>query len=435
MKNLNVKNLNVKNLNVKNLNVKNLDVKNLNVKNLNVNNPNVKNLNVKTRLPNSKYFIALLYTHDSKMNKNSFIRKLRASKYVLYFIVLAILLYVSYYLGRQFVGGDVVGEGFEASSPGNTVPEVAFPFKNFRDDKGALINIILISAPFRTDDHEKMYEEYKNKGMHFCGISSYLDFPDYIINPHESRFHEERKHDYYKMVTTWIHCFRNPCPALKNSGLPLLLMSEADLKDHRGYYKPDPAIQKEYDFMYICLDDDDTGKTCKPGWNWYNRNWDLAKKCLVVMCQKFNLKGVIMGRTNCEYTDLCSGIVKTMPFLPFHEFQKEMQKCRFLFAPNISDASPRVLTEALCYNMPILVNENIIGGWHNVVPGVTGEFFTDEFNIIPALEKITRNYATYQARDWYCNNRGQEIAGGQMAQFLKDNYPNMSSPDTKYVTI
>ena len=360
--------------------------------------------------------------------KNSLIR--RSLKYVFIFFLISVVIFsfISYCLGEEC--NTTKKEGFQEEK---IVPEVKFPFKNFRDDTGSLINIILISAPFRTEDDETKYAEYTKKGLNFCGISSYLDFPDKIINPFESRFHEEKKHDYYKMVSTWIHCFRDPCAALKNSGLPLLMMSEADLKDHQGYYKPDPNIKKEYDFMYICLNDE--GEKCEPGWQGYNRNWELAKKCLIVMCKNFKLKGVIVGRTHCPFTEHCTGIVKTLPFMEFHEFQKEMQKCRFLFVPNISDASPRVLTEALCYNMPVLVNYNIIGGWHNVVPGVTGEFFTDEFDVVPALEKMTKKNNTYQARDWFCKNRGQGIAGAQMAQFLKDNYPNINRPDTKYVTI
>ena len=79
----------------------------------------------------------------------------------------------------------------------------------------------------------------------------------------------------------------------------------------------------------------------------------------------------------------CNGIVKVVPFLAFDAFQKEMQKCRFLFVPNIADASPRVITEAICYNMPVLVNRNILGGWHYVEPGVTGEFFTPALHAAP----------------------------------------------------
>jgi hypothetical protein len=153
------------------------------------------------------------------------------------------------------------------------------------------------------------------------------------------------------------------------------------------------------------------------------------------MCRDYKLKGIIVGRTNCEFTNLCSGIVKTVPFMDFHTFQKEMKKCKWLFVPNISDASPRVMTEALCYNMPVLTNYDIIGGWHNVIPGVTGEFFTNETDIVPALDNLTQKYDKYRAREWYCNNRGRNIYGRKLAKFLKDNYPTLNNPDVEWVDI
>jgi len=313
------------------------------------------------------------------------------------------------------------------------VPKVEFPFKNLFDDKGEKLNILLISAPFRTEEHEKKYEEYKQRGLSFCGISSYLDFPGKINNPHEDRFHEERKHDYVKMVDAWLHCFRSPPPNLSQSNLPQLLLAEADLKDP-DIVDYNPNETKEYDFMYVCLNDGD-GKKCEPGWNWYIRNWDLAKKCLEVMCKKYKLRGVIVGRENCEFTEYCSGIVKVFPFLEYPDFQKLMRKCRFLFVPNISDASPRVISEAICYNMRVLVNYNILGGWNNVIPGVTGEFFTDEKNVSNALDKIIPNYDTYTPRDWFKANRGKKISGAILADFLIENYPDINNNHMKYATI
>ena len=320
----------------------------------------------------------------------------------------------------------------------SNVPDVKFPFKNARDNNGNKLNVIMISAPFRTQEDENTYNELKKQNMKFCGISSYLDFPDKIVNPFEDRFHEERKHNYISMVDSWLYCFRpEKMPKkLSNSKLPMMLITEADLKDTDGYYKPDPTIEKEYDFMYICLDDDESpDPKCVPGWQWYNRNWDLAKKCLEVMCHDYNLKGIIVGRTNCEFTNKCNGIVKTVPFMDFHTFQKEMKKCKWLFVPNISDASPRVMTEALCYNMPVLTNYDIIGGWHNVIPGVTGEFFTNETDIVPALDNLTQNYDKYKAREWYCNNRGRNIYGKKLAEFLKKNYPTLNNPNIEWADI
>lgn len=320
----------------------------------------------------------------------------------------------------------------------SNVPDVKFPFKNCRDHHGKKLNIIMISAPFRTLQDEEKYVELKNAGMNFCGISSYLDFPGKIKNPHEDRFHEQRRHDYLAMVSSWLYCFREDAipDNLRQSKLPMMLMAEADLKDTDGYYKPDPNVKKEYDFMYICLDDDESpNPKCQPGWQWYNRNWDLAKKCLEVMCRDYHLKGYIVGRTNCEFTNLCDGIVKVVPFMDFHTFQSEMKKCKWLFVPNISDASPRVMTEAMCYNMPVLTNYNIIGGWHNVIPGVTGEFFTDENDMREGLDKLTKNYDTYRAREWYCGNRGRNISGKQLAQFLKQNYPTINNPQIEWADI
>lgn len=311
------------------------------------------------------------------------------------------------------------------------VPKVDFPFKNLFDDNGNRINVILISAPFRERKHEELYENYKSKGMKFAGISSYLEFPGKIINPHESRYHEAQGHNYESMTDTWLHCFREPDNYITDKSKPKILFTEADLKDTDAY-KPNKNIKKEYDFMYVCLKDNDN---CDPGWQSYNRNWELAKKCLTVMCGKYNLKGVIVGRENCPITELCSGIVKIIPFLEFNAFQKEMQKCRFLFISNVSDASPRVITEAICYDIPVLVNQNIVGGWHNVIPHVTGEFFSNEEDIIPALDYMTNNMDKYTPRQWFVSNRGKNISGVILSEFIINNYPDVNNKNTKYMTI
>jgi hypothetical protein len=120
----------------------------------------------------------------------------------------------------------------------NGVPIVEFPFKNVFDDQGVPLNVILIAAPFRNKDDEEAYEKYRRQGLSFCGISSYINFPGHIENPHEDRFHEERGHDYPAMVSAWLHCFREPPANLRQSGLPLMLLAESDLKDTDAH-KPD----------------------------------------------------------------------------------------------------------------------------------------------------------------------------------------------------
>jgi len=296
------------------------------------------------------------------------------------------------------------------------VPTVSFPFKNLFDEAGQKLNVILISAPFREKEHENKYEEYKSKGLSFCGISSYLTFPHPITNPHDNFYHLERKHKYTDMVSAWLHCFRQPSEEIKR--LPHMLLAEADLKDVNTY-KPDVNVEKEYDLMYLSLNDNNE---CRKGWNWVCRNFDLALKCFEKMANR-KLKILVVGRQNCKFPNASQITQKN--FLPFHEFSREMKKCRALFLPNVLDAFPRVLAEALCYDIPVLVNEEIVGGWSSVIPGVTGEFFRSEEDVMPALDKILTQ--KYTPRDWYVTHSGLHNSGKKLATFLVENFPNLNN--------
>jgi len=332
-------------------------------------------------------------------------------RYSIHLFILFIFIFINFYLFLRYKENEFFTQ--------KVVPDVPFPFKNIYDDKGKKMNIIAISAPFRSKEHEDLYQTYKNDGFSFIGISSYLDFPNYIENPHEDRYHEKQNHNYPNMVDAWLNCFRKKGYTHSFKHLPSILMTEADLKDVSDC-KPSSLSEKEYDFIYCCLKDSDT---CQDGWQSYNRNWELAKKCLEVFCER-GLKGVLVGREECEFTKKCDGLVKIVPFLPYHEFQDLIKKSRFLFVPNISDASPRVITESMCHNLPVLVNENILGGWHNVIPGVTGEFFNDETDVGQAVDKIMKGIERYQPLEWYKTNRGRDHSGVELIEFLKKVYPD-----------
>lgn len=304
-----------------------------------------------------------------------------------------------------------------------------FPFKTvFDENNQKLTRIVAVAAPFREQSDEALYERLRKAGKTFIGISSYLNFPNKIHNPFEDRFHEQKRHDYPAMCKAWLHCFRNPNDTTLFRHLPNMLMTEADLVDVGEEASP-ASLAKEYDFMYVCLKDNDQ---CTPGWQSYNRNWEMAKVCLEEMCEKYQLRGIMVGRTGCEYTSKCDGLVKTYEFLPYDQFQAEMRKCRFLFVPNVSDASPRVITEALRYNMPVLCNYHILGGWHNIISGVTGEFFRDPITFAQVMPVFMQRLYTgvYRPREWFVKHRGKLNSGRQMAQFLKKHLPNGCIPDS-----
>ena len=75
-----------------------------------------------------------------------------------------------------------------------------------------------------------------------------------------------------------------------------------------------------------------------------------------------------------------------LDLLPYWDFIKEICKSKFLFIPNIYDASPRTLTQSLSCNVPVLLNYNILGGW-KYINKYTGEFFNDEKDFHKKVEK------------------------------------------------
>lgn len=311
----------------------------------------------------------------------------------------------------------IMNKGIYEKYKNTGIPVVKFPFKNIKNENGKLMNIVALSAPFRSDEDKKTFESLTKKNIPILGITSYLNFPGKIKNKYEDKYHEENKFDYINKCIGWAHCFRNPKQILKN--VPILELSESDFYETKSF---NVSKEKDYDFIYICLKDH--GDKCDPGWQSVNRNWKLAKKCLPIMCKKYNLKGLLIGRVNCKYTDKCKNNLTVVDFLDWFEFIKKMSRSKFIFLPNVEDASPRVLTEAMCLDLPVLVNKNIIGGW-KYVNDKTGEFFTDENDIGPAIEKILNNYDNYEPRKFYENNYGKERSGKKLKKFIEKLHPNL----------
>ena len=299
------------------------------------------------------------------------------------------------------------------------VKKMERPFLNIYTDKDKKLNVVFITHPFTRDETIKEFNEAVKRGVKFLGMSSYSEFPGPISNPHDA-LHDRNldawKYDYFKLTKGWCHCFRNPdlyIPKEVNKAL----ISESDFANYQGHQPTSENTdisKKEYDFIYICLKDNDK---CENGWQAYNRNWDEAKICLDIMCKKYKLKGLLIGRIGCEIPESCHNIMELTEFQEFHTFIKNYAKCKFIFLPNYSDASPRVMTEAMCYNLPILVNSNIIGGWKYVTPE-TGEEYTIN-NFEEKLDKFLANLENYKPREFIINNYGPENSGKKLLEFVK----------------
>ena len=305
--------------------------------------------------------------------------------------------------------------------------------RNLVDENNNICNVILINYPFTEQKKYDRYLEAKSRGVKFIGCSSYINFPCITQNKYDitkNKNNPSWKYNYFDLCFGWFHCFRNPDTCIPKN-FPKALISESDFSRYEGY-KYNPNAKKEYDFIYICLKDgegtnikisDKDKNKCEDGWQSENRNWELGKKCIKIMCEKYNMKGLLIGRENCELPSKCHTLMDTTGFLKYNEFIKQYEKCRFIFVPNILDASPRVLTEALCFNLPCLVNYNILGGW-KYVNDKTGMFFNDENDFDKVLTEFRSKLDTYSPRDYFINNHGSKYEGKKIIEFIKKHVPN-----------
>ncbi|WP_347331864.1 hypothetical protein [Marinimicrobium locisalis] len=87
-----------------------------------------------------------------------------------------------------------------------------------------------------------------------------------------------------------------------------------------------------------------------------------------------------------------------------------------MFVPNVADASPRIIAEALCLDVPILMNENILGGW-KYITAMSGRFFSGEHDVLPCAEEIMSK--RFHPRLAYMNSFGPRRAEQALAGLLK----------------
>jgi hypothetical protein len=295
------------------------------------------------------------------------------------------------------------------------------PFLNVfgvqKNNNRIVTNICFITFPFLDpDQNEKEYMEAKKEGMQFLGCTSYSEFPGNITNkydPLKDKDHPAWKFDYQNLVRGWLHVFRDPQKYI-TANLPMIRLAESDFSDN-SQFLVDSKKEKEFDFLYVCLKDNDT---CSPGWQSEIRSFSLVQKYLDIMCYKYNLKGCLVGRIGCSVPELCTQHLTLTDFMPYDEFIKIYKKCKWTLIASEKDASPRVASESMLNNLPLFMNENILGGWQYIKEGETGEFFNEE-NFEEQLELFLHNLSVYRARDYYLEHFGKFNSGKKLKQFCQ----------------
>ena len=226
--------------------------------------------------------------------------------------------------------------------------------------------------------------------------------------PKGKRPREGRHQEYLSLVDGWAHCFREPTDYLPHD-VPRIRFSNSDnLNPDRvwGMAAQNGATKKKWDFIYSCMPE---------AANVVRKNWDLARRCALRFAERLGLRGLLVGVAGLADTP-SHPLIEVRPQMKWAEFLHCIRRSRVAFFPNTWDPSPRLMAEALCLDVPVLVNREILGGWHYVCDA-TGRFFTDESDAVDAVLALRSNHVA--PREWYVANHGTRNAGPRLAGFLR----------------
>lgn len=315
-------------------------------------------------------------------------------------------------------------------------------FIKLYDNNHNKLNVILVCRPFEKDQDYKVFLTNKHDHI-FLGISSFQEFPKQPLNKHEGWKTEEKPNgdQYYEemyktMFDGWLHCFKNPSDYFDTSK-PHALISESDFVNYESKVPDKDINEREYDYIYVCTRTDwnikNPGEDTCYDWTSINKNWPLAKKCLPILSGPknkggFNLKGLLVGRQGCDLPEDTQQNLTTTLHMDYSQLMKSFENAKFIFIPNVHDASPRIITEAMSFNTRVLINKNIAGGWKyadSTIPESkppAGELFSDENDLSKSLKKLLDNMSTYQPRKQIIDNYGPENSGRKLKKFLLDNF-------------
>lgn len=290
-----------------------------------------------------------------------------------------------------------------------------FPFRYFTDENDRVLPFVAVTGFFREKAAEDRYNEYIKNGIHVFGITAYKSFPNRkLIDSTEGEYERKDTFDYTGKIRDWLCCFRN---AKENGFTDFNRL--ADISESDFYNADDDSVlslPKKYDFIYICNKDSD--KCPLDGWNAFNRNFELAKKCFPIMCSEFGLKGLVVGRENCGLeNEEYSKHLEVVGWLDWGKLQDKMRESKFLFVPNVYDASPRVVAECIIKNLQVLMNRNIVCGF-KYINYQTGELFNDEKDIRDALKNLLAKPSSVSPKKWWSENFSQEKMQHKLRDFL-----------------
>lgn len=215
----------------------------------------------------------------------------------------------------------------------------------------------------------------------------------------------------------WCHCFRNPETYIHSATIPKLLLSESDFCD-TTLFKP-RETPKKFDFFY----------SMKGGHQKKYKNYDLFLQSIPVLVGKMGLNGVLVG-CKVKIPAPYRSKVKVIGLVGSTRMVELLNSSKVAFFPNLRDASPRVLAEALSTNVPAVVNQNIYGGW-KYINEWTGTFFQGVDDLEQAFLRVLNN-PKLDPRKWFKRHYGIPNSGRRLYEWIKSIEPK-ATPAKYYV--
>jgi hypothetical protein len=273
-----------------------------------------------------------------------------------------------------------------------------WPFSRIWAGRSRPTPFVAMHGPLCTVNAVTYFQSIRHS-YRFIGFTSHVDFP---------RSYRHRSDlVWLGACEGWCHCFRDPSQYLP-SGLPSALISYSDFVDCRPQFPI--KSPKHYDLGFVCP----AGK-----WKEYTKNWDLALRCLTsLLSAQPEFKTIVIGR---EQTPDMPDQVTFFPQLEHQRLLEVLSTCRCVLFTGILDASPRLIPECLCLDVPVAVNWNILGGW-KYINRYTGRFFYDEYSVSSAVENCIAHCESPSR--WYFANYGPHLSGRRLARFLTRLEPN-----------
>jgi hypothetical protein len=272
-----------------------------------------------------------------------------------------------------------------------------WPFEALLDRNGRACDWAALHGPIVTTSHHDELARLRRVGVRFVGVTSHFDFPR--TDPVDGL-------DYEAVCEAWCHCFRDPERRFMHAS-PRALISASDFTD--GAWVECAAGSAEplepHGILYV---------GAREPWQQGAKNWPLAARCLPVLCRALGTRALVIGQADATFaTQSCVTFCDT---LPWPVLLATLAQAQLLFVPNAEDPSPRVVAEALCLDVPVLVQRNISGGW-KYVNCYTGAFFDDEHDVVEVATGLLGG--AIAPRAWFRANFGPEPSARRLTALLR----------------